>query len=97
MSESIVVGTDGSESAGIAVERAIELARATAQLQAFSERQPPRWNPSLPARLRWTQMGSDARSPRARRVCEPNETADYVPHKSSRRASRRHREARRCR
>jgi hypothetical protein len=66
MSESIVVGTDGSESAGIAVERVIELARATAlQLQAFSEQQPPRRNPSLPALLRWTQMGRDAGSPRA--------------------------------
>ncbi len=98
MYESIVVGADGLENAGIAVERAFDLARATAlQLQAFSERQPPRRSPSLPALLRWTQVGRDAGSPRACRVCEPNEAADYVPHESRRRASRRHREERRRR
>jgi hypothetical protein len=98
MYESIVVGADGLESAGIAVERAFELARATAcNSRRSAKRQPPCRSPSLPALLRWTQVGRDAGSPRACRVCEPNEAADCVPHESRRCASRRHREERRCR
>lgn len=97
MYESIVVGTDGSENAGIAVERAFELARATAlQLRAFSETTTAASEP-IPAGTVALDASGTRRRPRACRVCEPNEAADYVPHESRRRASRRHREERRCR